>query len=315
VIYIYSSTKSSAAYELVRACDGTRLRNFDGMDFWIGSKRVEFTEADIVVPWGSRLPDMDGVRVCNYHKPFTRNWSLTYLQRMGMSTVPIFSYQFDRTAVPRLEGSVGGNDLLNPPSPKDAHYYTQMVPLTKVYRVHSFAGKSIRAGVKVIREGFKLASPGKWELSSRLAHPTIMTYEAGWRVNYDFSSTKALRTIAHKAVKSLGLTFAAVDIGEKSDGLLLIIKVDPSPRIEGGTVIAYAKSLQKWALSTEGEKLAAVSMPDEGNEEIVRLEEPDPRRAAVAYRTTASEAWAYTSRPDTYVAEEPEPFFEDEEED
>jgi len=133
--------------------------------------------------------------------------------------------------VGRNNNHVGGNDLLNPPRLPD--FYVKKEVLKGEVRIHSFLGKSIRAGVKAPREGVE-------------QHPWVRSFDGGWRIVYDnFKSKGAQRELAAKAVEALGLQFGAVDIGIKEDGSLIVLEVNRAPGLEGGTVTAYAGAIQQ----------------------------------------------------------------------
>lgn len=134
----------------------------------------------------------------------------------------------------RMYNHVGGNDILSPtPTPQ---YWVKKEAFTAEYRVHSFLGKSLRAGRKVTRDGFIGA------------HAWVRSWDGGWKISYDgVSSKQRHRDIAHAAVSALGLDFGAVDIGEKADGSLMVLEVNRAPGIELGTLANYAQAIQAWA--------------------------------------------------------------------
>ena len=150
--------------------------------------------------------------------------------------------------VGRSNNHVGGADLLNPPAAPD--YYVRKVQLTAEYRVHSFLGRSIRAGAKQLREGYvvpntRASGPTPRGMS---ASPWIRTWDGGWRIVYDgVSASQAVRDLAHQAVAVLGLQFGAVDIGQTADGTLLVLEVNRAPGLEGGTITRYVDAIQKWS--------------------------------------------------------------------
>lgn len=137
------------------------------------------------------------------------------------------------TWLPRLYSHTGGADLLTPPAAPD--YYSKKEDLIEEYRVHSFQGKSIKAGVKVGREG--VAAPHAW----------IRSLEGGWRIRYDgFESRREMREVAAAAVKALNLDFGAVDLGRKREGGLIVLEVNRAPGLADGTVNSYARAIRGW---------------------------------------------------------------------
>lgn len=144
--------------------------------------------------------------------------------------------------VGRSNNHVGGDDILRGnPLVSAGDYYSKKETLVEEYRLHVFKGKSIRAGVKVKREGFE-----------RNAHAWIRSYDGGWKIKYDdFKSKRAMREIAVKAVQTLGLDFGAVDLGKRSDGSYVVLEVNRAPGLEGGTTEAYARAIEKWSRGEE----------------------------------------------------------------
>jgi hypothetical protein len=135
----------------------------------------------------------------------------------------------DPNWIGRSRNHVGGNDLLNPPSNPD--YFVRMENLAQEYRVHIFKGRSIRAGIKQPRAG---VSP----------HPWVRSWDGGWMISYQ-GVREPVRVLAKQAVEVLGLDFGAVDIGQKSDGGLIVLEVNRAPGLEGGTIDAYANAIAR----------------------------------------------------------------------
>lgn len=134
--------------------------------------------------------------------------------------------------LPREFSHVGGADLLQPPAQAD--YWSKKENIVEEVRIHSFNGKSIRAGIKKPRAG---AQPHAW----------IRSYDGGWSIAYDgFESTKVQRELAHAAVKALKLDFGAVDLGKRADGKWIVLEVNRAPGLEGGTTTAYANAIKAW---------------------------------------------------------------------
>lgn len=135
------------------------------------------------------------------------------------------------TWIGRRYHHVGGNDLLNPPSTPD--YWVKKESIVEEYRIHSFMGKSIRAGKKIPREN---------------AHPWVRSFDGNWIIAYEgFKSSREMRELAAAACNALELDFGAVDLGRLSDGRLIVLEVNRAPGIEGNTTTAYAEAISKWA--------------------------------------------------------------------
>jgi hypothetical protein len=139
------------------------------------------------------------------------------------------------TWVGRLRHHVSGNDLLNPPETPD--FWVRKEDLVEEVRVHSFMGRSIRAGRKVPRE----------DMPDPERHPWVRSMDAGWRMSYSGSGiSQAQRDLAHAACRALNLDFGAVDIGMKADGTLIVLEVNRAPGISDGTADKYAQAIQTW---------------------------------------------------------------------
>lgn len=269
MIYVYCPRRSQGAFELVKALNGTRLRDFDGMNFWNKGKKFPLVEGDVVICWGAQVPEIDGIRVLNaLDSPMNKLNEIKKLQEHGIPTVTYSEKKMSpssyRTWVPRSRHHQGGADLLG--LDDHAHYWVVKENFTREFRIHSFDGSSIRAGVKVPREGFVSVPEGQaWQPNSNMIHPWVRSFDGGWRIKYDgFQSTPKLRALAHGAVKALGLTFGAVDIAEVGDGLgLKVLEVNSAPGIEGGTLAAYVRKINSWLEGrTKSTKKAPAQTPD-----------------------------------------------------
>jgi hypothetical protein len=260
-VYVFCPRKSNGALELVRALGAKRLRKFDGADFWDKKKRFAPKEGSVFVAWGTSLPPMEGMKVLNSLESSMNKYQENQaLVKAGVATVLCGKYDerwpleryLKSGYLPRSFYHSGGADLLAGCKPD---FFVQKLNIVEEYRIHSFSGKSIRAGKKEVREGFtKVEAEKDWKPNSNLAHPWIRSFDGGWRINYDgFKSTSAMRNLAHAAVKALGLTFGAVDIAKTSDGNLLVLEVNSAPGLEGNTVQSYLRAITKWA-GTDPEK-------------------------------------------------------------
>lgn len=171
--------------------------------------------------------------------PFARA-NPVFLQGIKDFSVLVTKLQAAVAAPPRVaeqwlareNNHVGGTDLLNPPARAD--YWVKKENIVEEVRVHSFNGKSIKAGRKTARPGVQ-------------QHPWVRSYDGGWGINYDgFESTKVQRELAHSAVKALGLQFGAVDLGRLADGRWLVLEVNRAPGLDGGTIATYANAVSAW---------------------------------------------------------------------
>lgn len=255
-LYIYCPRLSTGALELVRGLDARRLRDFDGRRFWNKKAKFLLKEGDSVICWGASLPEMEGVKVLNsVEKAISKREELRVLNKAGIPTVRVFSeavgIRRPAGVIGRKSNHIGGTDLIHSPAHPD--YYVYREQLTQEFRIHSFDGRSIRAGVKVPRDGFIPVAEDRWRQNAGQVHPWIRSFDAGWRVNYDqFRSDAKMRKLAHRAVSALGLTFGAVDLGMRSDGVLIVLEVNRAPGIEGGTIAAYIRAIQRWLSDEKG---------------------------------------------------------------
>lgn len=152
--------------------------------------------------------------------------------------VPLMAAAPSADWIGRATNHSGGTDLLNN---SGTDYFSKKEAFVEEYRVHSFLGRSIRAGKKVHR------TDDAWVASGRTPHAWVRSWDGGWRISYDgVSATQAQRDLAHASCAALGLDFGAVDIGQKADGTLVAIEVNRAPGLDGGTITKYAEAIQKW---------------------------------------------------------------------
>ena len=150
----------------------------------------------------------------------------------------------------RMNDHVGGNDLLQVPTQPD--YYSKKETFVKEFRIHSLAGKSIRAGVKAPRTDAAFAG--------QTPHEWIRSWDGGWRIRYDgVSSKQKHRDLAHAAVAALGLQFGAVDIGERADGTLVVLECNRAPGLAEGTAAIYAQAIRNWRTEQVNEATTAAA--------------------------------------------------------
>ena len=124
-IYIYCRRPSNGAREIVDAIDGTRLRRWDGMNFWRGRRKIRFAGNDVIVCWGEVLPELDGVRVLNGGKFVSKKAAVEKFLEAKVPTITIQDGRYSLGDLPQRDGAgerliwlprrndhVGGDDLL-----------------------------------------------------------------------------------------------------------------------------------------------------------------------------------------------------------
>lgn len=223
MFYVYRTNKSVSAEALTQALQATRIGQPDVAG-------TPFKSGDVIVCWGARIgPVEEGVKTLNNAPLLDKFSQIEVLTAARVPTV-VARRELDEW-IRRKDEHCDGNDLLHSDL---GYFWVKREQIQCEYRIHSFNGVSIRAGVKV---------PDRED-----AHPWIRTYKGGWRIDCNmFRSTPGMRTIAHDAVKALRLEFGAVDIGEKENGELIVLEVNRSPGVENeNTMKAYASAIKEW---------------------------------------------------------------------
>ncbi len=226
---VYRRRGSTGAASLADALGGERFR---GLKIPIEKKAKD---GDIIICWGETfIPANARVRVLNGAPIQSKFSDAVTLNKKGIPSIEVAQGNPHQEGwIPRNLFHSGGTDLLRPGTERIG-YWVKKEELGLEVRIHSFLGKSIRAGVKVPREGVQ-------------PHPWIRTWEGGWRLSYDGRTARERhRSLAHQALTALGLDFGAVDIGEKADGTCVVLEVNRAPGLEGRTIDAYATAISGW---------------------------------------------------------------------
>lgn len=267
MLYLYAK-RTSDTEQLADTLHATRLSSFDGLDFWKKSRRFSLTPGDSVICWGQTIPPIEGVRVLNSaEKPMNKYVALRKLA----NTVPTLNshkrtgemkhIDFLRAGyIGRMFDAKHGEDLLFPPAVPD--FYVAKQQFGTEYVLHSFSGRSIRAGKKFPRYD---VNEVLWQPDVHVTHPWVRTELGGWGTTYDgVLSTGTLRNLAGKALKGLGLTFGAVCIGTGvKDDSMTVLSVDTGPTaLDEKTFQAYVRALQRW-IRGDGENQAREEAMDE----------------------------------------------------
>ena len=235
MLYVYRRQPSESAVRLAAslrddAIDAKKVRKLPRR--WRGG--------DKVVCWGDdpgwAVPDDPYIPVLNGFAALGKFDEAVTLAAAGIPVVQVSRYRpvAEREMwLGRMSNHHGGNDLLADYG-FDPSYWVYREQIVREYRLHIFDGVSIRAGRKEpFRDGH---------------HPWVRSYAAGWHIVYDGRGvTDKHRGVAKAAVAALGLTFGAVDVGEREDGSVIVFEVNRAPGVEGNTVVAYRDAIVRWA--------------------------------------------------------------------
>lgn len=228
MIHIFCPRGSEGARDLVKALNelkkgiARRLRGPRDMGRYVKN-------GDFLVPWGVNVPNRQGCTILNRHPIFNKWEELAALRDKGVKTIPFSLTKRGATWVPRRSNHQGGSDLLHP---GHADYWVEKVNATTEFRVHVLKDQVIRVGMKSPRPGMK-------------AHAWIRSWDAGWRLIYDFDRkrvSEGVRTLAKAAVAALGLDFGAVDVGSGPGGPW-VFEVNKAPGLEPASAKVYAAKL------------------------------------------------------------------------
>lgn len=227
MIYIYTPSASTGARDLAKA-----IREMGGQGKRIKNLGVGLKKGDLVVCWGKGVPPLkDGVKVLNQKVLGNKLAEHKALLKAGVP-VPELSSKPKAGFIGRSSNHQGGKDLL---AGGGSSYWVEKIETTREFRIHVMGGLSIRAGMKVPRDGFP--SP----------HPWIRSYDGGWRLSYGPANHQyvkdSLREAAKAAVSTLGLDFGAVDVAFKKGGGVVVWEVNKAPGLEGGSLKKYAEKL------------------------------------------------------------------------
>lgn len=228
--YVYCTRPSGGAKELIAAL---KAKGKTVMRLQKNSPRVAGPK-DVVINWGSYCKgNVTGAgKLWNgnvFHNKFEE------LRRLNDAGIPVPSIERVRPAtgewLARRFHHVGADDLLA--GLKIGDYYAKWIPdVVREFRVHVFNGHSIRAGMKVPRDGVK-------------QHPRFRSYDGGWKLDYgnicQDHITNRVRMAAKDAVAALKYDFGAVDVGLRADGSVVVFEVNSAPGLEGVTIEAYAR--------------------------------------------------------------------------
>lgn len=218
----------------------------------------------ILLNWGNSSPafNLSGVTVLN--KPVAvqiASNKLLALSAMEAAGVSIPEYTTDinvaRTWIQDDERFVVCRKLLRANSGRgivlakstdqlvSAPLYTKYVRKGVEYRLHVFRGEVIDAVQKKRRQGYNEQTPG--------FDKYIRSYEKGWvMVREGVTIPESVKTECIKAVRALGLDFAAVDVVLSSyNNKAYVLECNTAPGIQGKTVESYKKAITKW-LTTVG---------------------------------------------------------------
>lgn len=235
MIHIICKRGSDGARDLLKAilALGGKARRERKVPF----RTINDGKKAFVIPWGEAYKGPGGVGkvVLNPRMVFNKWEELALLRDGGVKTPPFALRKQGEGWLPRRVNHQGGSDLLHP---GHGDYFVQKVPVTSEFRVHIVKGQVIRVGKKKLRPGWVQDGP-----PGRKAHPWIRSWDAGWRLVYDFphdSIPPGVRAAAKKSLEALGLDFGAVDVGVGTGGPW-VFEVNKAPGLEPKSAAVYAK--------------------------------------------------------------------------
>lgn len=280
-IYVYCPKKSAGAQALSSELGATRLRLFDGLNFWDKGKILPLPEeGSTIVCWGSHLPSIKGYLVLNggQARIKTKDKELRVLAQYTTSvrTVTPDWGGIDDTVIGRKRGSVSGNDLLIPT--KNPDFFVIKENFVSEYRVFMALGNVVAVGAKVPRSGFKKVDAKDWQPDSGMVHPWVRSWMGGWTIKYmkKASAPFGLTSVATYAMQALSLQFGYVDVGKNTLGTFSVISVNSAPSLDEETLPLYVEKIkgiiEKVAPSppkqepVEGEIVFHVAVPGDFND-------------------------------------------------
>lgn len=120
----------------------------------------------------------------------------------------------------------------------DAPLYVKYIRKEKEYRLHVFNGRVIDMVEKRRRRGFQ---------ENTGYNKYIRSYEQGWIMARDnVVVSDDVKTECIKAVNSLGLDFAAVDVIINREGQPVVLECNTAPGIQGTTLENYKRAIREW---------------------------------------------------------------------
>lgn len=226
MIYIYTPNASTGAADLART-----IRELGGK-----GKRIKklpiLHKGDLVVGWGKGIPHCANTEIAKLLNPKVISNKFLEHKKLLQAGVPVPKLMSGPKEgyVGRSFNHQGGKDLL---AGGGHDYWVEKISTTREFRIHVMGGVSIRAGMKVPRDGFP--NP----------HPWVRSYDGGWRLSYGNAAQlflkQSLRDAAKEAVQALGLDFGAVDVAQRAGGGVVVWEVNKAPGLEGGSLKRYAE--------------------------------------------------------------------------
>lgn len=239
-VYPYSK-KSKAAKDLAKAL-GCKVLS-----------RPKRSRKEVMINWGSsKFVDTKSYEVNNLQAVVFASNKLTSLQIFKESGVdcPAFTADIEVAKDWIAEGSIvlcrkllrshSGKGIIVAKTVQElvkAPLYVKYFPKSYEFRVHVFNGKVIDSVQKRKRSGLAEGAYNKY----------VRSHNNGWvfcRENNNI--TKKAKELAIKAVKSLGLTFGAVDVVMTSSGKCKVLEVNTAPALEGKTLESYTNAIKEF---------------------------------------------------------------------
>ena len=231
ILYRSKNSDSIVALRDALTAEGVNVRRVRDL------RNVVLVPGDLVVAWGEKVARVPaGVTVYNAAPLKNKKEEMQALAHAGVN-VPNFTTTRPTTGnwLKRTSNHQSASDLRNQAAVTNPAFWVTKVPIAKEFRIHVFSGESIRSGLKV--------------KARNDAHEWIRSVETGWKIDYgarcQAEIRQTYRDAAKAAVRALGLTFGAVDLGVTPTGGIIVFEVNTAPALANPeTAKAYARRIR-----------------------------------------------------------------------
>lgn len=285
--FVFCKNPDQQILDIARDLEAKILRKFDGMDFWVGGKRVAVSDGDSILCLGqSSIPEIDGLRVMGATSNLMTDYEIyKSLYNEGLATVPNWHNSsenlntrnskygaeeityFRRALFHKkpIDNKIfrDGEDILFPEKIDSSTLWAQRYDLGKEFHLYYLDSKVIKCGEMQVKKGFKVSKSHKgwkneWE-TGNFAHPWVKTPLGGWELNLGAAGeiSQQARNYAVKTLNHLGTKSGKVKIATAAgyDTKFVIISIDFNPIMTPDLLEAYMRGYARWFKAETKEKV------------------------------------------------------------